>query len=80
MSRTSLHCIATTMNKSSKRHIHNYLSITERLPSSISNIIASTTYGNLALHRIGNFGILRFRTVEMALFITGAITALRYKN
>ena len=30
--------------------------------------------------RIGNFGILRFRTVEMALFITGAITALRYKN
>jgi hypothetical protein len=29
---------------------------------------------------IGNFDILRFRHPEMALFIAGAITALRYKN
>jgi hypothetical protein len=29
---------------------------------------------------IGNFDLLRFRSLEMALFIAGAITALRYKN
>jgi hypothetical protein len=32
------------------------------------------------LYTIGNFGLLRFRHPEMALFLVGAITALRYKN
>jgi Na+/melibiose symporter-like transporter len=32
------------------------------------------------LYAIGNFGLLRFRHPEMALFIAGSITALRYKN
>ena len=33
----------------------------------------------LMFHGIGNFDLLRLRTPEMALFITAAITALRYK-
>ena len=33
----------------------------------------------LMLYAIGNFHILRFRQLEMAFFIAGAITALRYK-
>jgi hypothetical protein len=32
------------------------------------------------LYAIGNFGLLRLRHPEMALFIAGSITALRYKN
>jgi hypothetical protein len=32
------------------------------------------------LYAIGNFGLLRLRHLEMALFVAGAITALRYKN
>jgi hypothetical protein len=31
-------------------------------------------------YAIGNFHLLRLRPLEMALFIAGAITALRYKN
>jgi hypothetical protein len=34
----------------------------------------------LMFYTIGNFHILRFKLLEMALFIAGAITALRYKN
>jgi hypothetical protein len=33
----------------------------------------------LMFHKIGNFDLLRLRTPEMALFITAAITAFRYK-
>ncbi len=33
----------------------------------------------LMFHEIGNFDLLRLRTPEMALFITAAITAFRYK-
>jgi hypothetical protein len=32
------------------------------------------------LYALGNFGLLRLRHPEMALFVAGAITALRYKN
>jgi hypothetical protein len=32
------------------------------------------------LYAIGNFGLLRLRHPEMALFVVGAITALRYKG
>jgi len=32
------------------------------------------------LYSIGNFGLLRLRHPEMALFVMAAITALRYKN
>ena len=32
------------------------------------------------LYSIGNFGLLRLRHPEMALFVAGAITALRYKD
>jgi hypothetical protein len=32
------------------------------------------------LYSIGNFGLLRLRYPEMALFVAGAITALRYKD
>jgi hypothetical protein len=31
-------------------------------------------------HGTGNFDLLRFRSLETALFIAGAITALRYKS
>ena len=31
-------------------------------------------------YAIGNFGLLTLRRPEMALFVVGAITALRYKN
>jgi hypothetical protein len=34
----------------------------------------------IMLYAIGNFGLLRFRHLEMALFVAGSITALRYKN
>jgi hypothetical protein len=34
----------------------------------------------LMFNEIGNFGLLRLRHPEMALFVAGAITALRYKN
>ena len=33
----------------------------------------------IMFYSIGNFHLLRFRLPEMALFIAGAITALRYK-
>jgi hypothetical protein len=33
----------------------------------------------LMLREIGNFGLLRLRTPEIALFVAAAITALRYK-
>jgi hypothetical protein len=33
----------------------------------------------LMLYAIGNFSILRFRQLEMAFFVAGAITALRYR-
>jgi hypothetical protein len=32
------------------------------------------------LYSIGNFGVLRLRYLEMALFVVGAITALMYKS
>jgi hypothetical protein len=32
------------------------------------------------LYAIGNFDLLKLRYPEMALFVAGAITALRYKN
>jgi Na+/melibiose symporter-like transporter len=32
------------------------------------------------LYAIGNFGLLRLRHPEMALFVVGAIAALRYKG
>jgi hypothetical protein len=32
------------------------------------------------LYSIGNFGLLRLRHAEIALFLVGAITAFRYKN
>ena len=32
------------------------------------------------LYAIGNFGLLRFRHPEIALFVAGSITALRYRN
>ncbi|MFL6409066.1 MAG: hypothetical protein ACJ71F_18640, partial [Nitrososphaeraceae archaeon] len=34
----------------------------------------------IMLYAIGNFGLLRLRHPEMALFVAGAITALRYKD
>jgi hypothetical protein len=34
----------------------------------------------IMLYSIGNFGLLRLRHPEMALFVAGAITALRYKD
>jgi hypothetical protein len=33
----------------------------------------------LMLYAIGNFNILRFRQLEMAFFIAGVVTALRYR-
>jgi Na+/melibiose symporter-like transporter len=34
----------------------------------------------IMLYAIGNFGLLRLRHQEMALFVAGAITALKYKD
>jgi len=36
--------------------------------------------GIIMLYSIGNFGLLRLRYPEMALFVAGAITALRHKK
>jgi hypothetical protein len=34
----------------------------------------------IMLYAIGNFGLLRLRHPEMALFVAGAIVALKYKD